>query len=48
MELWSSHQQFNSPMPTHQHIKLGKDVCKLVFNPVELIRSYTYRKVKDL
>ena len=33
---------------TRQRIKSSKDVGELVFNPVQLIRSYTYRKVKDL
>ena len=38
-ELRSSHLQFNLPTPTRRHIKSSRNISKLVFNPVQLIRS---------
>ena len=40
--------RFNSPTPTCRHIKLSRNVGKLVFNPVQLLRSWTYIKAKYL
>ena len=33
---------------TRQRIKSSRDVDELVFNPIQLIRSLTYRKVNDI
>ena len=35
----SSRQQFDPPTPTCWHMKWSRDVCELVFNPVQLVRS---------
>ena len=47
-ELLSSRRRFNWPTPTCRRVKSSRDVGELVFNPVQLIRSWTYRKVKYL